>query len=627
MMCFRISNYLYTKPKYRKMVNSKLNNKNKSSHSASTLLFWHFFFLSIKPYYNLIIGQIIVAVIWSIDFVIRPYLTKIIIDLIPEASASCNFKTITLPATLYFFVTFVSFITFRFYEYFSLNLIPNLIKSIGITLMSELMGKPHIFFQNQFSGNLANKINDIASGISRVLNIFIDNLLSVTIALLISIYAVYSISLELALLLALWIVIFLGVSFKCSKKASEHSKHTAQNRSEVVGGIVDILSNISSVRLFVTKQYEIKNLDNLYQKFVRSYQNKDLFFIKLHSIQEVSIIIYQVLSFLWLLKGIKLKTITLGDFTMVMMINLSIINVLYSLSRSIRDLSESFGNISQGLQIIFFKNKKEGMFIKLLNQSREGNELKISNGNITLTNVTFSYPLSSKELFAKLSLTIPAYQKVGIVGYSGSGKTTLINLILGIFEINSGQILIDGNDIRYISKESLRKNIAVIPQDIALFNRTLIENIRYGTDASDEEVIEASKKAKSHHFISLLPNGYNTLVGERGIKLSGGERQRIAIARAILKNAPILLLDEATNQLDSITECEIKESLNALMQNKTTIIIAHRLSTLLHLERILVFDKGSIVQDDTHKSLINQKGLYKTLWNNQLHGILASIVS
>jgi len=210
-----------------------------------------------------------------------------------------------------------------------------------------------------------------------------------------------------------------------------------------------------------------------------------------------------------------------------------------------------------------------------------------------------------------------------LVGFSGSGKTTFASLILRFFEVSSGRILIDDQDIQNVTQESLHSQIAMIPQDPMLFHRSLLENIRYGRlDASDEEVIEASKRAHCHEFIELLPDGYHTMVGERGLKLSGGQRQRIAIARAILKNAPILILDEATSALDSITEKKIKEGLAYLMQNRTTIVIAHRLATLSDMDRILVFMGGQVVEEGTHEELLALRSHYAKLWELQAGGFL-----
>jgi ATP-binding cassette subfamily B protein len=281
----------------------------------------------------------------------------------------------------------------------------------------------------------------------------------------------------------------------------------------------------------------------------------------------------------------------------------------------INHFNESLGNLNQAIKVIYQANEikdKEG-----------AKQLTINKGNIVFEKLGFSYDQGKSALFSNLSVKILDGQKVGLVGYSGGGKTSFVNLILRLYEISEGSILIDNQDIRDVTQDSLRRAIAMIPQEPVLFHRTLLENIRYGRiEATDEEVIAASKRAYAHEFISKLPENYHTLVGERGIKLSGGQRQRIAIARAILKNAPILILDEATSQLDSVTEEYIQTSLAELMQGKTTIVIAHRLSTLLHMDRILVFDQGKIIQDGTHAELLAQAGLYKTLWDAQVGGFL-----
>ena len=257
-----------------------------------------------------------------------------------------------------------------------------------------------------------------------------------------------------------------------------------------------------------------------------------------------------------------------------------------------------------------------------LKDEQEAANLVVTKGQIVFSGVKFHYH-GTQTLFQNKSVAIDAGQKVGLVGYSGSGKSTFVNLILRLYEVADGQILIDDQNIRQITQDSLRANITMIPQEPSLFHRRLMENIRYSRiEASDEEVIEAAKKAHAHEFISKLSQGYESLVGERGIKLSGGQRQRIAIARAILKNAPILILDEATSQLDSVTESNIQDSLWDLMQAKTTIVIAHRLSTLLHMDRILVFDNGHIVEDGTHSQLLHHQGLFKTLWDAQVGGFL-----
>ena len=250
-------------------------------------------------------------------------------------------------------------------------------------------------------------------------------------------------------------------------------------------------------------------------------------------------------------------------------------------------------------------------------------KINIGAGLIEFKNVTFHYE-GQKSLFNNLSITLKSGESVGLVGYSGSGKSTFIKLILRLIEAQSGSILIDNQNIRKGKIHSLMNQLTVIPQDLCIFHRTIMDNIRFSKpDATDQEVIAAAQKAKCHEFICELPEGYESLVGERGVKLSGGQRQRLAIARAFLKNTPILLLDEATSSLDSLTESYIQHSLYNLMQNKTTIVIAHRLSTLKNMDRILVFNGGKIVEDGNLKILLNDKnGLFAKLWQMQIDGFI-----
>jgi ABC-type multidrug transport system fused ATPase/permease subunit len=243
-------------------------------------------------------------------------------------------------------------------------------------------------------------------------------------------------------------------------------------------------------------------------------------------------------------------------------------------------------------------------------------------GEIVFDQLCFSYK-SGRDVFNSLSLTIPAGQKVGLVGFSGAGKTTLCQLLLRNYDLNSGQIRIDGQNIATVTQDSLRAQIAVIPQDTSLFHRSLAENIGYGRpDASMEEIVAAAKAAEAHDFIMQLPAGYETLVGERGIKLSGGQRQRIAIARAILKNAPILLLDEATSALDSVTERLIQTALNHAMAGRTTIVVAHRLATLTNLDRLIVLEHGQVIEDGSLSELLARNGRFAQLWQMQAGGFL-----
>ena len=369
-----------------------------------------------------------------------------------------------------------------------------------------------------------------------------------------------------------------------------------------------------NVRLFGGKEYEQKHLETIFTATLQSEQKRDSFFALLYFLQGFSFLVFQTVCLYWLVIGIGDGKYTLGDFSLIMTLNLSVLDCVWRVSLDICDFSESLGNIGQGLRIIHVPFE--------ICDKKDAHELKVSHGRITFEHVRFRYK-GEAALFKDISLTIEPGQKVGLVGYSGSGKTTFTNLLMRIMKVKSGRILIDGQDITEITQHSLRRSISVIPQDTILFHRTLLENILYSKqDAQYDEVIEASKKAHAFEFIRKMPEGFNTMVGERGIKLSGGQRQRVAIARAFLKDAPILILDEPTSQLDALSEKLIQESLNRLMQGKTTLVVAHRLHTLLNMDFILVFDQGRIVQRGTHQELFCQEGLYRTMWLAQKEGIL-----
>jgi len=306
--------------------------------------------------------------------------------------------------------------------------------------------------------------------------------------------------------------------------------------------------------------------------------------------------------------------ITIGDFALILGLSMELGHMMWYTMSRVDEFNQAIGKCKQSLSGLIIEQE--------IKDKANARNLLVQKGQITFEDVKFHYK-GTQPLFQNKTVTINAGQKIGLVGYSGSGKSTFVNLILRLYDVTAGRILIDDQNIAEVTQDSLRASIAMIPQDPSLFHRSLMDNIRYGKiNASPKEVIMAAKKAHAHEFIDKLPLAYESLVGERGVKLSGGQRQRISIARAILKNAPILILDEATSQLDSVTENVIQEALRELMHNKTTIVIAHRLSTLLHMDRILVFDQGHVVEDGSHTELLNKGGLYKTLWDAQIGGFL-----
>jgi ATP-binding cassette subfamily B protein len=314
------------------------------------------------------------------------------------------------------------------------------------------------------------------------------------------------------------------------------------------------------------------------------------------------------LLYLWLH-----NRITTGEVIQVFTTMWSLTMILWTVGAALPALFQSFGTAKQAYSVLLDPQD--------LGDKPGAPELKISSGEIVFDNVSFRY--GEKSLFENKHVQIRGSEKVGLVGFTGAGKSTFINLILRFFPLHNGKILIDGQEVAHVTLESLRRQIAMIPQDPVLFHRTLRENISYGKPEADEaQIIRAAKLAHCDEFIRNLPGGYEAKVGERGTKLSGGEKQRIAIARAILVDAPILILDEATSSLDSVTERYIQDSLETLMQNRTTIVIAHRLSTLSRMDRILVFDQGKIVEEGTHAALLSEEGLYARMWKMQVGGFL-----
>jgi ATP-binding cassette, subfamily B, bacterial len=302
-----------------------------------------------------------------------------------------------------------------------------------------------------------------------------------------------------------------------------------------------------------------------------------------------------------------------GDFVMITALTGSLLQTAYNLGQRIPEFYEHLGAARESIDTL--------IVTPAIQDSPAATELVVKQGAIHFDRVAFAYDATGRgprNIVKDFELFIPAGQRVGLVGPSGAGKTTLMGLLMRLHDVTSGAIRVDGQDIRDVTQESLRAAFGLIPQDTSLFNRALMENIRYGRpNATDAEVIAAAHRAHAHEFIVELENGYHTLVGERGIKLSGGQRQRVAIARAILRNAPVLLLDEATSALDSHSEQVIQEAMRAAMVGKTVIAIAHRLSTVMDMDRLIVLQRGAIVADGTHAELLQQGGLYAELWHRQ----------
>jgi ATP-binding cassette, subfamily B, bacterial len=487
------------------------------------------------------------------------------------------------------------------------------------TIFNYLQYHSQRFFNSHFSGALANRISEISVGVNHAAWTLLLDFWPVIITFGVSLTLLYRTYPDLSFVAGIWVFIYLLISFFFARRSQVYAKKWAAMRSSVSGRIVDSVTNILNAKLFAKLEYERSYLD--------SFLNEELMAARRALWYTEAIRWFQVLATMALQIGLILlamkywvdKKISVGSFAMTASLVLLVINEAQGLSRRFVEFFEYVGNVSDGVAAIV--RDQDVLDVD------GAKDLVVKQGEVKFDNVTFSYGRES-TVFENLTVHIKSGERVGLVGFSGSGKTTFTNLILRMYDIQGGAITVDDQDISKVTQDSLRAQISMIPQEPVLFHRSLLENIRYGRVlASDEEVHAAAKSAHAHQFIMQRREGYAALVGERGIKLSGGQRQRIAIARAILKNAPILILDEATSSLDSITEKSIQASLEILMKNRTVIVIAHRLSTIAHLDRILVFEKGRIVESGPHDELLQKNGPYARLWNMQVGGFLPADIN
>lgn len=570
----------------------------------------------LKPYKSAVVLYICLALLAGCWGPFNSMLIKAMINILSSSQME-NISLLNWPAAL-LVLNFIVFdnITWRSIGYLNYKFQPVIKNKIISESFNFILGSSHQFFNDNLSGRISNQITTLADNIERILFHISSDFIRGFSLLVIALVSMYLVNPKFFYILLLWFFVFSSFSIIMSKHLVHLSDIHAESESMISGRLVDSIANVSSVRMFVRRTYEVLHLENTLLITKEKFQTKELFLLLIHSIQGLLIALMLGAMAYFLVHLYASHLISVGDFALILGLSMEVGHTSWSAMQQVDEFNAAVGKCKQSLSSLFVSKAQE------IKDKNGATDLLIKNGRIIFSGVKFHYK-DAEVLFQNKSVTIEEGQKVGLVGYSGSGKSTFVNLILRLYDVTDGCILIDDQDIRNVSQDSLREKIAMIPQDPSLFHRTLMENIRYGRlGASNEEVIEASKKAHAHEFIRKLPQGYETPVGERGVKLSGGQRQRIAIARAILKNAPIFILDEATSQLDSVTEGYIQESLWELMEGKTTIVIAHRLSTLLHMDRIIVFDQGKIVEDGTHTELLKKNGLYKTLWDAQVGGFL-----
>ncbi len=477
----------------------------------------------------------------------------------------------------------------------------------------HLQHHSYSFFTNNFTGTLVQRVNRYARAFERLTDRIIWNLWPLFIRIVGTILVVWSIKPGLAVLIICWALLYMTVNYIYSLWRLPYNLKAAEADSRTTGTLSDSISNQNNVDIFSQHKAE----SDYFKKATKNQEEITLFNwninFALDAIQAALIILVEFFVFYFSIKYWALGSVSIGTFVLIQIYIVNLGRSLWDFSRIVRDFYEGYADTKEMVEIIKLPYEIKNTPTAL--------PLKVTSGIVTFKKVSFAFN-QTRDVLNDLDLEIRAGEKVALVGPSGAGKTTFIRLLLRFYDVSSGHILIDGQNILHVTLESLRNAISLVPQDPLLFHRTIMENIRYGKPtATADEVKEAARLAHCDEFIKHLPNNYETYVGERGIKLSGGERQRVAIARAILKNAPILILDEATSSLDSHSESLIQDALDTLMKGKTVIVIAHRLSTIRKMDRIIVMKNGSIVEDGTHDKLIKKKtGLYAQLWKLQAGG-------
>lgn len=563
------------------------------------------YFIKQQPFSFFLLSLAPLSIVLETNII--PYSLKIFIDTIVKYQGNKNNIINEILPALYIggSAWLGLIIIIRLQHWFQTYIIPTFEASIRESVLSFAMLHSYQYFSNNLAGDLANKISDLPRAIESIRGILYWNIIAVFAVLLVALIMMSTINLVFCWILIAWVIIHITISLYFVRFVNKKSKANAEDKSILNGTIVDIISNINTVKLFARNSYEMKYF-NKKQSIEKTSNASLISTINIFQLaMDIPVTIMLGITFYFLIIYWQEEKISTGDFVFIFNMMFAVINQMWHLGKALAELFRDIGVVQQALNIIICQHQ--------IIDRPNSKPINVTKGIIIFKNVSFSYNKDSC-FFKNKNVKINGGEKVGIVGLSGSGKTTFINLILRFFDLNSGVITIDGQDITNVTQDSLRENIAMIPQDAYLFHRTLLENIRYGNiNATDKEVIKAAQIANCHEFITKLPNGYNSLVGERGLNLSGGQRQRIAIARALLKDAPILIFDESTSALDSITEKYIQDNLLQIMHGRTTIVIAHRLSTLSKMDRILVFEKGNIIEDGTHNELMKANGQYVAL--------------
>lgn len=550
-----------------------------------------------------------------VNAILAPYILSLFLDRLQSGSVTLDntWGLIALYATLIFVGEVV---IWRLALYFTWTFEIRGQRAIYLAIFSKLSREDLSFHANRFGGSLVSQSTKFIGAFERFWDMIIWDIMPILATVFGSIITLSILGLwQYGLFLVIYALVFGVIVYLGSRFLDERNRDEAEKSNFNSGFLADVVTNISTVKAFGREDHEYnsatKHVSKWYDTSTRlkwGVMWATSAFSSMYAIGATGAFIFAVL-------GAQYGIASVGMVYLVFIYALNINRQLWQLNNITRTYSRVIGDSYEMTKIL---NKDFDL------HDKSDTPLRPTNGKINFKNVSFAYDSGEGEhVFNDFSLTIPAGQRVGLVGHSGSGKTTLTKILLRFADIHTGVITIDDQNISEVTQQSLHESIAYVSQEPLLFHRSLRENIAYGKpDATQKEIEQAARQANAHDFINDLKDGYDTLVGERGVKLSGGQRQRIAIARAILKDAPILVLDEATSALDSESERLIQSALAELMKGRTSVVIAHRLSTISKLDRIIVLENGAIVEDGTHDQLLEQKGTYAKLWAHQSGGFI-----
>lgn len=588
-----------------------------STTRQTLAIFWQFTKVHTFLFWYATIGSVVAAIVADI---VPPFIIAEAFNKLQHLYSS--HQAITFASMRGYFIVYVAFnllgiALWRTQAYCAWRYAILTEKSIMDHIFNHLQRMDSKFHADRFGGALVSQTNKFVSAYERFHSDFNWNIINGITAFFASLVVLFFVNLPYAIVFLVISLIFVALIYHQMHRQIPYNRALSEAENDTTAKLADTITNVATVRSFAGEHIESKLFDR--QTTETRSRSQRVMGIQLHNelISSSGTSLIEIVAFGMGIIGITTLHAPIGALYLTLTYTLSLSERLWQFMFIVRNLNRQFGDAAAMTGILNMSPD--------IADPEAPEKLRMARGGITFTRVAFAYPENMQAaLFKNLNLKIKPGEKVGLVGPSGGGKTTITQLLLRFMDIQGGEIAIDGQDITAITQADLRSRVAYVSQEPILFHRTLAENISYGNPEATTQMIEAvAKMAHAHDFILALPNGYETLVGERGVKLSGGQRQRIAIARAMLRNAPILVLDEATSALDSESEVLIQAALWKLMENRTALVIAHRLSTIQKMDRIIVLEDGAVVEEGSHKDLVRQTGgTYARLWAHQSGGFL-----